>query len=334
MPNNNTEEDERGLDSTSSELNIGPGSTIRNARESQGLSVDDLAAEIKITRQKLLKIEHDQFETVGTDTFVRGYLRNSARVLKLDAGMLIDQYNVYMASNNRSAVDVIPKPPTTASGKPKWLLPVILSITLLLAWAGASLLFNSNSVAEPESDKTSEPVTGGEKSLGKEIFPSENSNHDDASVTVTQTVSLNGSRSLPEKKIGAASNLSTLAEVSQPIQKAEAPLTATLTATTEASEEVKKQSQTLKVSTAYVGSGQLDFDFKDDCWLEVRDSAGRRLFSNSKAAGESLSLQGEAPFSVRLGNVHAVEIKFNGVNVELTPNEFRKTLKVNIPNNL
>lgn len=332
MPNNNTEEDERGLDSTSSELNTGPGSTIRDARESQGLSVDDLAAEIKITRQKLLKIEHDQFETVGTDTFVRGYLRNSARVLKLDAGMLIDQYNVYMASNNRSAVDIIPKPPTTASGKPKWLLPVIISITLLLAWAGASLLFNSNSVAEPESNKTSVPATASEKSLGEEGFQSESSNG--ASATVKQTVSLNGSRSLPEKKIEPASNLSTLAEVSQPIKKAEAPLTATLTATTKASEEVKKQSQILKVSTAYTGSGQLDFDFKDDCWLEVRDNAGRRLFSNSKAAGESLRLLGEAPFSVRLGNVHAVEIKFNGVNVELTPNEFRKTLKVSIPNNL
>jgi len=214
------------------------------------------------------------------------------------------------------------------------LLPVIIAAILLLAWAGASFLFDSQAVTASELPKASEKNIESKKNLALERELTSLSSQGDAASVTDKSLSLNGSRSLPDKALEAKKINPAVIQVLPPSQDVKPKVKEVADVKAPSTESAESENQTLKVSTDDNNLGQLDFNFKDDCWLEVRDKTGRRIFSNSKAAGESLSLQGQVPFSVRLGNVHAVEIKFNGANVKLKPNEFRKTLKLIIPNKL
>lgn len=57
----------------------------------------------------------------------------------------------------------------------------------------------------------------------------------------------------------------------------------------------------LRVSVTYSG----------DCWTEITDANGRRLFFNLGSAGQTINLSGEAPFNVLFGNAEYVSLRVN-----------------------
>ena len=63
---------------------------------------------------------------------------------------------------------------------------------------------------------------------------------------------------------------------------------------------------------------RLSLDFSGDCWTEISDSTGRRLFFEMGRAGETVSLVGVAPFEVLFGNVDNVALEVNGSDFPLT----------------
>ncbi len=65
------------------------GDTLRRARESQGLSVADVANSLKLNPRQIDALESGRFDQLPGYAFTRGFLRNYARLLKLDAGPLL-----------------------------------------------------------------------------------------------------------------------------------------------------------------------------------------------------------------------------------------------------
>jgi len=59
-------------------------------------------------------------------------------------------------------------------------------------------------------------------------------------------------------------------------------------------------------------------NFSADCWLEVTDSAGKKLFSGMQRSGGKLSLAGTAPYRVKIGAPSAVQIQYQGQPVDLS----------------
>ncbi|MEM6512558.1 MAG: RodZ domain-containing protein [Pseudomonadota bacterium] len=57
---------------------------------------------------------------------------------------------------------------------------------------------------------------------------------------------------------------------------------------------------------------QIRLAFSGDCWTEMTDSSGQRLFFDLGEAGRTVDLSGEAPVSVLLGNASNVDISVNG----------------------
>ena len=68
---------------------------MRNARN---MSVHDLGEATRISVRYLTAIESDDHEHLPSRTFVRGYLREVARTLGLDADALVDGYMRRMGS--------------------------------------------------------------------------------------------------------------------------------------------------------------------------------------------------------------------------------------------
>lgn len=63
-----------------------------------------------------------------------------------------------------------------------------------------------------------------------------------------------------------------------------------------------------------LGDGQMRMllTYSGDCWTEISDASGRRLFFDLGTDGRTVELSGEAPFNVLFGNANNVSIRVNG----------------------
>ncbi len=84
------------MDNTSENQNDNPaqtqpsiGATLRAARESQGLTVSDVAERIKFSVRQVEALEADDASHLPQGTFLRGFIRSYARYLHLDEAVLL-----------------------------------------------------------------------------------------------------------------------------------------------------------------------------------------------------------------------------------------------------
>jgi transcriptional regulator with XRE-family HTH domain len=80
------------------------GQTLKAAREALGLQYRDLAAVTKIQPAMLKYMEEDRFEEFPAEVFARGFLRNYARELRLDAAKLLADYDAQRGTRRPTAV--------------------------------------------------------------------------------------------------------------------------------------------------------------------------------------------------------------------------------------
>jgi cytoskeleton protein RodZ len=77
---------------------------------------------------------------------------------------------------------------------------------------------------------------------------------------------------------------------------------------------LKKSSEPLSESA---GRDGLHFVFNGESWVEVRDRAGRVVYSKSNASGTESLVRGDPPLSVVIGAASAVKLSYNGSPVDL-----------------
>ena len=79
------------------------------------------------------------------------------------------------------------------------------------------------------------------------------------------------------------------------------------------------------VQTPELGNGQMRMlvTYSGDCWTEVTDAKGRRLFFGLGTDGRTVELSGEAPFNVLFGNADYVSIRVNGTERAISAAERR-----------
>ncbi len=74
-----------------------------------------------------------------------------------------------------------------------------------------------------------------------------------------------------------------------------------------------------QASTAAAANGNaLVMNFTADCWLEVTDATGKKLFSGLQRKDTNLNLTGEAPYRLKIGAPSAVQIQYQGKPVDLS----------------
>jgi len=60
------------------------------------------------------------------------------------------------------------------------------------------------------------------------------------------------------------------------------------------------------------GELRLLVTYSGDCWTEITDASGRRLFFDLGKEGRTVELSGAAPFNVLFGNAENVSLRVNG----------------------
>ena len=69
------------------------GQTLREVRESQGLSLDDIAARTKISIQYLQAIEQEDIDNFPAKVYLKSFLKQYAEAISLDSEVVVKAYN-------------------------------------------------------------------------------------------------------------------------------------------------------------------------------------------------------------------------------------------------
>ena len=88
---------------------LSAGQRLREAREAQGLSVEDVAARLNISVKYIQALEDLDFDSLPGLPFVRGYIRSYARFVELSGDELVVSFNQYAQVGDAGPVASINK---------------------------------------------------------------------------------------------------------------------------------------------------------------------------------------------------------------------------------
>jgi len=262
------------------------GRILSATRESQGLSVPDVARSLKITVKQVEALEKDEYDKLPGMTFVKGFTRNYAKLLQLDPDALLAKLHGKLLQEPVQAISSRNEGIELSTMAPKvWLWAGLGVLVLVIA---APLL-----VYELLHSELRLPVQAVNGSTGSVSVASKAPKAAPAPPALTLEVP-------PPPSPGAAIPSREKADTAvQPLSAA--------------------QPESVDVSPAAGGGATIKMVFSKDSWVEIRDKSGARIYSQLNRANTEKVVQGTPPFSLTVGNAANVSITYNGKPVNLAP---------------
>ncbi|GMR05563.1 MAG: DUF4115 domain-containing protein [Gammaproteobacteria bacterium] len=287
---------------------LGPGKLLQIAREEKNLRPEDVAFEIRLTPSQVLALDEDDYSKMPEETYIRGYLRNYARLVG------VPENDILMAfARLIRAKDVIPTPvsmpaksETNKKSRTVWFVAVA-SIAAVIVLSAVWVLEPYDGL--PQADNSSgSPVVDEKPGLEEVPVGTSTLNLDKSTVDP----GLNVVPVSPANEPQVASEIKTETEISAP-EKSEIAVpvkSANIAQTIETTNTSNDQNNT--------SGGILLINYSKDSWTDVRDANGRKLLYRTVKAGEKIALAGELPISLFFGFAQGVNVKFNGKTVDVS----------------
>jgi cytoskeleton protein RodZ len=300
-----------------------PGRILRSAREASGLSRREIAEALNLLESVVVAIEEDDTARQPEPVFMRGYVRNYARLLKLDPEPLVGS----IGASRQPAAPV--RPVHSLSERPRWIWPAAAVGAALAVLVGVVI----HLLQPDEINGSIGPISAN----AVDMIPDNSS--------VSPVTSATGElRPTPEDVVDTPTHEQPVApepvdafiEVENddgPESVAEQrPDRGGLNPVSDQGEELVGESAAEPVSAASnlpagvirkrLNRGNRDtirLSFTADCWVRVKDNTGRMVFSDMGRQGIELELTGNGPFDVLLGFAPAAILEWNGAAVALEP---------------
>ncbi len=314
----------------------GPGPALRTAREALGITLEDVADAMNVPVGTVHHIEENAFDLLPAPPFTRGYIRTYARLLRLDGDVLVREYGEAILDEAEAKLVVEVEKPSLAElpqRHPGWVFggavfAVAVAGALVLWWAWPQ---------EPEPRAATSPVAAAETPRAAPGAsrtpvatpapappPEAGPPADAATLTAAEAPTVSPELPLPTPAPDARALPDAETEPGPVVAPETVPETVSLREILQAQPERDEAPEPdpfggPSLEPLAAGADLLELAFVGDCWVEVFDREGRIVHMDMSLAGDSLRLQGEAPFSIRLGNAPAATLAFNGESVELAP---------------
>ena len=273
------------------DLAAGPGGRLRAARQAMNVECREVADALNLPLSMVQAIEDNDYAQMPNLVFARGYVRSYAKLLELDPEPLVQSFK--MPQETVSATH--PTATADATGDVKGRIAALLHdnptpLVIGIAALCVVLLFALLGWL----------VFGGEESAPTTAAPR---------VQAPQSAAP-GSAAQPD-----AASVQPAAAAPEPVAQppSSAPLAPTTTATDAA--------DTLEATVVRMQAGDdvLQFDFTEECWVEIWSAGGDSLYRDLGRPGQRLRLLGTRPFRVQLGYAPGATMRFNDEAVALGP---------------
>jgi cytoskeleton protein RodZ len=276
------------------------GTLLRTAREAAGLSLDAVAQQLKLHPRQVRAMEDGDFAQLPGRTFVRGFVRNYARLLKLDADAVLaalpggNDDSGLAAPTLHATAPSIGELPVSQYSRPTWTRWAIPLTLVAIIGAGAAY-----EMLRSQAPSRSTPTAAREPAVEPATAPA--------------SAAAPGAASAPLPNPVAAAPESTGSNLPNPI--AAQPPTASGSAPAVSPPPTAGAAAVIKEE----GARELVLSFRDHSWTEVRERNGRVLLSAMMAPGTRQALSGQGPFELVIGNAADVSLTLDGKPVDLLP---------------
>lgn len=291
------------------------GGRLKAAREARNLAQSDVAAKLKLTARQIDALEQEDFSHLPSEVFVRGFVRNYARLVGIEPDSLIAPVD---AQAEVSETITAPNAGLIvgSSGLRIWLVYPIVALTLFLLlvtalyyWLsqgeGALITTPPAAVSHADLAATSDGQEGGL------IAPTITPLPDAAAPTLDVNQLAGQTPALPMPESGQPSN----AGIPVGLDGAARTPSSTQPMPT-APEAISPPANANADAKAAVRS--MRFEPSTDAWIQVVDAKGAR-FSKLVVAGTSEAFSGMPPFRLVVGEAALVKLTYNGHNIDLAP---------------
>ncbi|MDP9689619.1 UNVERIFIED_ORG: cytoskeleton protein RodZ [Pseudomonas mohnii] len=314
---------------------VNPGETLRQARESNGWSLAEVALKLNLTVNSLSNLEAGDFDKLPGHTFARGYIRAYAKLLGMDQAVLVQQFDQSTGTDSKgSSVHSLGRieEPVRVSHT----ILRIVSLLLLVAVVGGGFVWWQDQTSLRTKDLISlapehVEVEGADGTT--QIHPldepedqavAEGEAQNATALALPQADSATPAPAetpapAPVAPTAAAPTAATPVTPAPAVPAAPAVAAPTVTAPVAPSVAAPTAVAPAPAAPAVAGQGQVQLQFTADCWTQVTDGNGKVLLSGLKRKGESVSLNGKPPFSVRLGYARGAQVSYNGQAVNVAP---------------
>lgn len=265
------------------------GRQLAAARASCGLSTAEVARQLRLTPLQVEAMEAGDYQRLPGPVFARGFIRNYARLVKLDPGVLLASAEQQLLPTAQAEPEFshsvnIPFP---TGREIKWRKYGVAAAVVLVLLVPMVIL-----------DIYREDTTG--------------------VIVKPGPVALPPPQAVEREQVEVESALPQIAAASDAVVRPALTMNATALSKKSAAER-----STLPADAAAIerkpGEHLLKLTFDMQSWVEIHDRTGRRIFSQLNAAGTDQAVSGEAPLTLVVGNARGVRLTHNSQPVDLAP---------------
>jgi cytoskeleton protein RodZ len=257
------------------------GGRLAIARRENRISAAEIAKELHLDEPTVLALEQNNFEMLGAPVFAKGHLRKYAELVGIPVDDILADY--YQLNRSAGAPPVVGAPRKTTT--PVSLAPWIVTALVLAGSAIAAYWwYNNRGPAQPVARTApAELAPVAAQPVGRVVQDTTDAEPE----IVSEALPVAVPHDLP-----AAGNENETAGMEP--------------------ESLASDLETAFVAASTLPQVRVELSFYGDCWTEVSDASGRRLFYDLGQDGRVVSLSGDAPLQIVLGNSENVSLAVEG----------------------
>ncbi|HHA2046901.1 TPA: cytoskeleton protein RodZ [Enterobacter cloacae] len=304
---------------------LSTGVRLRNAREQLGLSQQAVAERLCLKVSTVRDIEEDKAPADLASTFLRGYIRSYAKLVHIPEDELLPMMEKQAPVR---AAKVAPMQSFSLGKRRKkrdgWLMSftwlvlfVVVGLTGAWWWQNHKAQQEEiTTMADQSSAELNQAGNGNAQSAPLSTDSAATTSEPQTATTDTpatdaaQTPAATANTSAPQTQAPAQDQNAVVAPSQAPVD--------TATNAPAANTAAPLPTDQAGVATPAVDPNALVMNFTADCWLEVTDATGKKLFSGLQRKDGTLNLTGQAPYKLKIGAPAAVQIQYQGKPVDLS----------------
>ncbi|MFZ4211428.1 cytoskeleton protein RodZ [Pantoea endophytica] len=307
------------------------GERLRLAREQMGLTQQNVAERLCLKLTTVRDIEEDKSPADLASTFLRGYIRSYARLVHVPEDDLLPM----MAKQAPVRAARIEPMQSFSLGKRRkkrdgWLMIFTWLVIFVVVGLTGAWWWQNHKASQADLVSMADQNGSGDNSQSIPLGDNSTDSNTDADTNAAGTPVDNGAgaAATPESNAGApassmSNNAQTTGSDNAVVSPSQAPIDTTPPAATSPAPANSVPAGQMPTANAAVSQPAGDpnaivMNFKADCWLEVSDATGKKLFSGLQRSGGKLSLSGTAPYRLKIGAPGAVDVQYQNQPVDLS----------------
>ncbi|MBD1576673.1 cytoskeleton protein RodZ [Vibrio sp. S11_S32] len=299
---------------------LSAGEILRLRREELGLTQQDIAKRLRLKIAVIESIESHEFESHQVATFIRGYFRSYAKVVGVNEKDILKALELSGEGQHQHKEHSM-QSFSQQTKKQKhdnhimrltWgILVVILGISSIWWWQNHQQ--DTLSAISIQHEQAEQAKLALEHPSTQENTAQTDGQLQEPTLAVSASEDAQTSTTPQPTDTTTTTGENASQHEATPVGTEQAPQIS------DAKESVStEQTQIKNLSHDETANKPLAMTFKQDCWIQVKDSTGTILATGLKTSGQSITLTGKTPYSIILGAPEGVSITLADEPVDLS----------------